>query len=29
LILPVHVRIEWRGVAGDAAFDLYTQFIRQ
>jgi len=28
-ILPVHLRVEWKGVAGDASFDLYTQFIDQ
>ncbi len=28
LLLPVHVRIEWNGVAGDVSFDLYNQFVR-
>ena len=29
LLLPVHVRIEWKGVGGDAAFDLYNQYVKQ
>jgi len=29
VLLPVHVRIEWKGVAGDSALDLYNQFVKQ
>jgi hypothetical protein len=28
ILLPVHVRIEWKGVAGDVSFDLYNQFVK-
>lgn len=29
VLLPVHVRVEWKGVSGDTSFDLYTQFVKQ
>ncbi|HUR27079.1 MAG TPA: type II secretion system protein [Planctomycetota bacterium] len=28
ILLPVRVRIEWKGVSGDVAFDLYNQFVK-
>lgn len=28
ILLPVHVRIEWKGVSGDVSFDLYNQFVK-
>jgi type II secretory pathway pseudopilin PulG len=29
VLLPVHVRIEWKGVGGDMSLDLYNQFVKQ
>ena len=29
VLIPVHVRLEWKGVAGDSSFDLYNQFVKQ
>jgi len=29
VLLPVHVRIQWKGVSGDVSFDLYNQFVKQ
>ena len=29
VLLPVHVRIQWKGVSGDTSFDLYNQFVKQ